>query len=76
MPSKAGGGGNRGAGAAKADAAEAGAGAHATGGAGGRADGHISPEPTCEILYNTGLQLLLTEKPQEVGCNGDDTKDK
>lgn len=36
------------------------------GGGAATADGHMSPAPTCEILYNTGLQLLLTDKPQEV----------
>lgn len=39
---------------------------NAAAGAGMGADGHLSPTPTCEILYNTGLQLLLTDKPQEV----------
>lgn len=38
----------------------------AAGGRGGGKDGHVSPAPTCEVLYNTGLQLLLTEKPQQV----------
>lgn len=38
----------------------------AAAGRGGGKDGHVSPAPTCEVLYNTGLQLLLTEKPEEV----------
>ncbi|CAB1096646.1 unnamed protein product [Ectocarpus sp. CCAP 1310/34] len=37
----------------------------AAAGRGGGKDGHVSPAPTCEVLYNTGLQLLLTDKPEE-----------
>ena len=36
------------------------------GGSSGGRDGHVSPAPICEVLYNTGLQLLITENPEEV----------
>ncbi len=49
----------------KGPAAENGGEAAAAGRGGGK-DGHVSPPPTCEVLYNTGLQLLLTEKPEQV----------
>eukprot|EP00903_Cladosiphon_okamuranus_P018118 g16673.t1 len=39
--------------------------AAAAAGRGGGKDGHVSPAPTCEVLYNTGLQLLLTQKPEQ-----------
>lgn len=29
-------------------------------------DSQVAPAPICEVLYNTGLQLLVTENPEEV----------
>ncbi|CAN0168284.1 unnamed protein product, partial [Discosporangium mesarthrocarpum] len=52
----------------------AGAGAGAGAGSGGktrrqgspdRAEGKVAPSWACEVLYNTGLQLLLTNNPEE-----------
>ena len=50
----------------KGPAAAANGGEAAAAGRGGGKDGHVSPAPTCEVLYNTGLQLLLTQKPEQV----------
>lgn len=56
----------KGAGKGAGSSAGGGGGEAAAAGRGGGKDGHVSPAPTCEILYNTGLQLLLTEKPEQV----------
>ncbi|CAN0539397.1 unnamed protein product, partial [Laminaria digitata] len=49
----------RGAGQAKENGAAATMGTSGGRGGGGCDGGHVSPEPTCEVLYNAGLQLLL-----------------